>query len=69
MRSKYVISKNSLMNNSKMSSTASKLNNLHEMRFSELNRSFSSRCLEINFCDEEDCLAGATPKPKKKVKT
>lgn len=69
MRTKYMVSKHTLLNSSSLSTSSSKLNQIHEMRFNELNRSFSSRCLDVKFCEEEEYLVGATPKPKKKVKT
>lgn len=65
---KYVVPKKTLLTPS-ITTPDSRVSYIQEMRFSELSRSFRTRLLEATSCEDEGFLAGATPKPKKKIKT
>lgn len=72
MRSKYVIPKKAQLvydkNSSIGSSTGSRNNQNDELFLYDISRHYSSRLIEMKDYDEGDYLAGATPKPKKKIK-
>ncbi len=67
MRSKFIIPKKAQSIFDQNSSTASNNQN-DDLFIIDLNRNFSSRCIDVKECEEGDFLVGATPKPKKKLK-
>ncbi len=67
MRSKFLIPKKTQYAFDQNSSTGSNNQN-DELFLMDLNRNFSSRCIDVKEYEEGDFLVGATPKPKKKLK-
>lgn len=69
MRNKYLIPKRVYdKNRAKLSSIGSLDNQNDDMFLINISRNLSSRYFDVKDCEDADFLAGATPKPKKKLK-